>query len=86
MRAENLRIEGQTTKFDITTAWSVIKIETSLKGQFNVENILAAVCVFIAFWIDPKKIPEMIKDVTWIPGRMEKVENDIWADIYVDYA
>ena len=48
VRAENLRIEGQTTKFDITTAWSVIKIETSLKGQFNVENILAAVCVFIA--------------------------------------
>ena len=86
VRAENLRIEGQTTKFDITTAWSVIKIETSLKGQFNVENILAAVCVFIAFWIDPKKIPEMIKDVTWVPGRMEKVENDIWADIYVDYA
>ena len=86
VRAENLRIEGQTTKFDITTAWSVIKIETSLKGQFNVENILAAVCVFITFWIDPKKIPEMIKDVTWVPGRMEKVENDIWADIYVDYA
>lgn len=86
VRAENLRIEGQTTKFDITTAWSVIKIKTSLKGQFNVENILAAVCVFIAFWIDPKKIPEMIKDVTWVPGRMEKVENDIWADIYVDYA
>ena len=86
VRAENLRIEGQTTKFDITTAWSVIKIETSLKGQFNVENILAAVCVFIAFWIDPKKSPEMIKDVTWVPGRMEKVENDIWADIYVDYA
>ena len=86
VRAENLRIEGQTTKFDIITAWSIIKIETSLKGQFNVENILAAVCVFIAFWIDPKKIPEMIKDVTWVPGRMEKVENDIWADIYVDYA
>ncbi|RAL55092.1 hypothetical protein BLD25_04940 [Candidatus Gracilibacteria bacterium GN02-872] len=86
VRAENLRIEGQTTKFDITTAGSVIKIETSLKGQFNVENILAAVCVFIAFGIDPKKIPEMIKDVTGVPGRMEKVENDIGADIYVDYA
>ena len=84
--AENLRIEGQTTKFDIITAWSIIKIETSLKGQFKLENILAAVCVFIAFWIDPKKIPEMIKYVTWVPGRMEKVENDIWADIYVDYA
>lgn len=84
--AQNIRVQDSTTKFDITTAWDIIPIETELKWNFNIENILAAVSVFLALSIDRKKIPEMIKEVNFVPWRMEKVENNIWADIFVDYA
>ena len=86
VRAENIRFENWLTKFEIITAWTIIRIETPLKWNFNIENILAAVCVFMAFWISSEKISEMVKEVALVPWRMEKVENDIWADIFVDYA
>ncbi|MBB1564481.1 UDP-N-acetylmuramoyl-L-alanyl-D-glutamate--2,6-diaminopimelate ligase [Candidatus Gracilibacteria bacterium] len=86
VRAENIRFENGLTKFEIITAGTIIKIETPLKGNFNIENILAAVCVFMAFGISSEKISEMVREVVLVPGRMEKVENDIGADIFVDYA
>lgn len=86
VKAENIRIENNLTKFEIITAWTTIKIETELKWEFNIDNILAAVCVFISFWIWSEQITEMVKDVSFVPWRMEKVENDLEADIFVDYA
>lgn len=86
VKAENIRFEDNLTKFDIISAWTKINIETSLKWDFNIENILAAACVFMSFWISWKDISEMVKEVNLIPWRMEKVENNIWADIFVDYA
>lgn len=86
VRAENIRFENWLTKFDVVSAWAKIKIETSLKWDFNIENILAAVSVFISFGFSSEQISQMIKEVSWVPGRMEKVENNIWADIFVDYA
>jgi len=86
VRPENIRFEDWLTKFDIITAWTKIKIETELKWKFNIDNILASVCVFIAFWIESEKITEMVREVSGVPGRMEKVKNNLWADIFVDYA
>lgn len=84
--AKNIRFEDWLTKFDVISAWASIKIETPLKWKFNIENILASVCVFISFWIESEKISKMIAEVSGVPGRMEKVENNLWVDIFVDYA
>ncbi len=82
----NIKRDKWTTKFEIISAWTSIKIETKLKWDFNIENILAAVSVFISFWIKSEEISKMIASVSWVPGRMEDIENDLWADIIVDYA
>jgi len=84
--ASNIRIEDWLTKFEIKLPWRITTIETKLKWDFNIENILAAIGVFMSFSISADDIIKIIKKLDWVPGRMELVENDLWADIIVDYA
>lgn len=86
IRPYNIKKNRGVTTFEIMSAWTIINIETKLKWDFNIENILAAVSVFMSFWIEASEISRMIKMVTWVPGRMEDVENDLWAEIVIDYA
>jgi UDP-N-acetylmuramoyl-L-alanyl-D-glutamate--2,6-diaminopimelate ligase len=86
LTAENIKFENSYTTFNVKIAWKVEKIETKLKWAFNIENILASIWVFMAFWIWEKDIKKAIKSVDWVPWRMQNIENDLWADIIVDYA
>jgi UDP-N-acetylmuramyl-tripeptide synthetase len=86
LTAENIKLENSYTTFNIKIAWKTEKIETKLKWAFNIENILAAIWVFMAFWIWEKDIKKAIKSVEWVPWRMQNVDNNLWADIIVDYA
>jgi UDP-N-acetylmuramoyl-L-alanyl-D-glutamate--2,6-diaminopimelate ligase len=86
LTAINISNIWMITKFDIKIASENISIETKLKWDFNIQNILAAVWVFVSLWIDAKKITQVIKLITWIPGRMESIANDEWFEIIVDYA
>lgn len=83
---EKVRVEDNITKFSVRLAWKSIDIETRFKWYFNIENILAAIWVFISFWIDSNKIPGLIKQIDWVPWRLEMVKNNLWADILIDYA
>ncbi len=86
LSANNIRVEEWLTKFDLRMPDGNIEIKTKLKWMFNIENILASIGVFVAFWIQKEKIASMIEWVSWVPWRMENVENKLWADIFVDYA
>lgn len=74
------------TKFEINVAWPHLQIETTLQWNFNIQNILAAVWVFMAIGIKWEVIIESIKKIKWIPWRMENIENKEWFTIIVDYA
>lgn len=84
--AKNIIDNWITTKFTIKNVWSDIEIETKLKWEFNIQNILAAVWVFISLWIKSEDIAKNIKLISWIPWRMENIENDEWFQIIIDYA
>ncbi len=86
LTAKNIEKIWMITKFEIKIASDNIFIETKMKGDFNIQNILAAVWVFISLWISAKEISKIIKKINWIPGRMESIENDEWFEIIVDYA
>lgn len=86
LSASNIRIENNITKFEVKLPWKVVTIETKLKWDFNIENILASIWVFMAFGISGDEIIEVIKKIDWVPGRMELVQNDLNVDIIVDYA
>ncbi len=84
--AKDINKDITLTKFSVKVAWPDINIETKLKWDFNIQNILAAIGVFISLWIKWDEISEMIKVVEWIPGRLESVDNIEWKHIIVDYA
>jgi UDP-N-acetylmuramoyl-L-alanyl-D-glutamate--2,6-diaminopimelate ligase len=84
--AQNITSDWYTTKFIIDVAWPNIEIETKLKWDFNIQNILAAVWVFISLWIKADEITKIVKVINWVPGRLENIENNEWYQIIVDYA
>lgn len=86
LKLEDVKYELEGTTFDIKTAWSKQTIVTSLRGDFNIYNIMAAVWVFMAFWMKMDKIKEIVKSIKWVAWRMEEVDNKLWIKIFIDYA
>ena len=63
-----------------------IEIETSLRGIFNVENVLGAVAAGILLDLDEAAIVEGVARVTAVPGRFELLDAGQPFAIVVDYA
>ena len=57
-----------------------------LIGAANLENILGAVGVGFALGLPKAAISEGIARLESVPGRLEKVENDLGISVLVDYA
>jgi UDP-N-acetylmuramoyl-L-alanyl-D-glutamate--2,6-diaminopimelate ligase len=72
--------------FLVNTPQGEVKLNSSLIGTFNIANILAAVGVAIAQDIPLDIIRRGITQVKSIPGRLERIPNEIGLTILVDYA
>jgi len=86
LKVDNIINNFDNTTFDVKIAGSKFEVETHLRWDFNVYNILASIWVFIAFWLKPEKIKEIIKSITWVPWRMEEIPNNNNYKVFVDYA
>ena len=84
--AIDIKYSIDKTTFTIKLPWGDIKIESSLKWEFNVQNILAAVWVFMALWVDKENIEKTVKEIKTIAWRLEEIKNTEWISIFVDYA
>jgi len=80
----NSSLDGLT--IDIITPLGDVEIISPLIGQFNVENILAAVGVGLTFKFDLKTIKKGIENLDRIPGRLEPVKLKNNRVAVVDYA
>lgn len=63
-----------------------IDIHSSLTGGFNLENIICAAGAATSLGISFEDIKKGIEDCKNIPGRLERVENNIDRYMFVDYA
>ncbi|MCK5312390.1 MAG: UDP-N-acetylmuramyl-tripeptide synthetase, partial [Desulfobacteraceae bacterium] len=63
-----------------------IGFHSLLAGGFNIENILCASGAAHSLGISLEKIQKGIEDCKNIPGRLERIENNINRFIFVDYA
>ncbi|MCP4523101.1 MAG: UDP-N-acetylmuramoyl-L-alanyl-D-glutamate--2,6-diaminopimelate ligase [Candidatus Gracilibacteria bacterium] len=77
-------INGMT--FNVIGAGVSIQVKTQLIGEFNIQNILASIGVFISFGFKPEQIEKAINGIVGIPGRMEEIKNLEGYKIIVDYA
>jgi len=83
------KIENTTNglKFDLNLANSQYKIQTSLIGEYNAHNILAAVAVAtIGLGLDIQCVIEGIASLSGVTGRMERIDLGQEFSAIVDFA
>jgi UDP-N-acetylmuramoyl-L-alanyl-D-glutamate--2,6-diaminopimelate ligase len=84
--AKEIKLGSHSTEFILCYAGKEIRVKTNLMGRFNVYNVLAASAVALTRGMSLKQIAHSLSQFTFVPGRMERVENDLDIDIYVDYS
>ncbi len=73
-------------KLTILTGQGEILINSGLTGEYNIENILAAVSAGLALNISPEKIASGINKVKRVPGRLETYPLIGNKMVIIDYA
>lgn len=61
-------------------------VESKLFGFFNIYNLLAALGYFYLQGYKMKELMSLVPQLKGIPGRMEKIDNDLGLDIFIDFA
>src|SRR4030043_27453 len=81
---DELSLKGIKTKIDL--AGENIIITSSLIGKFNVYNILAAAAAAKTLEVSAVAIKTGIERVSFVPGRLEKIDSSSGFHVFVDYA
>jgi UDP-N-acetylmuramoyl-L-alanyl-D-glutamate--2,6-diaminopimelate ligase len=71
----NINLEGET-----------ISIQTPLVGKFNIYNILAAAAAAKALQIPEAVIKAGIENLSYVPGRLERIDSSFGFTVLIDYA
>ena len=82
VRPEGLQLDGAGARF---TAAGV-RVESRLRGRFNVENALGAVAVGLLLGLPAEAISAGIAALPGVPGRFEAVDEGQPFTVVVDYA
>lgn len=80
------KLTGQGIWAILSTPWGELEISSSLIGEHNLSNILAASATALSLGTSPEAVKRGISSVSSIPGRLEKVENPLGITVLVDYA
>jgi UDP-N-acetylmuramoyl-L-alanyl-D-glutamate--2,6-diaminopimelate ligase len=86
IRAEEVRVDGDGIRLRLISPSGSAKVRSSLLGDYNVLNILAASAAAHALGIGPESIAEGLGRLSGVPGRLERVKNSRSLSIVVDYA
>jgi UDP-N-acetylmuramoyl-L-alanyl-D-glutamate--2,6-diaminopimelate ligase len=86
IQAKDLKLGIKGSKFTVVTPRGNIGIESPLIGRHNVYNILAAISATFVENIDFSHIALGIKELSYVPGRLERIDCGQNFLIFVDYA
>jgi UDP-N-acetylmuramoyl-L-alanyl-D-glutamate--2,6-diaminopimelate ligase len=86
VRAVDLQLEAEQTRFRAILPDGEIEIVTQLVGRFNVSNCLAAITTAWSQGIDLALIAETLAHVQGVTGRMERIIAGQPFTVIVDYA
>jgi len=84
--AENIRYDTTGIAFDVVWQGRKVSAFTPLVGKFNLENVLAVLCVLLAMDYPLTKAIARLADLQAIVGRMEKFGGNDKPTVFVDYA
>lgn len=86
LRAVDIRQSFNGMTFNVIWAWMNMEIKTWLIWNFNVQNILATIWVFMSFWMKQDDMQKALLKVWAVPWRMDEVINNEGYKIIIDYA
>ncbi|MBM3973336.1 MAG: UDP-N-acetylmuramoyl-L-alanyl-D-glutamate--2,6-diaminopimelate ligase [Planctomycetes bacterium] len=90
VRAENLQLGPDGTRFTLVMPNGAVEMFLRLVGMHNVYNALAAAAVAISLGVSDLTVASALEDARAVPGRLELVEAPIGAGgkvrTFVDYA
>ncbi len=86
IKALNIRLSSDSSRFDIATPDGSFNVLTRLIGRYNISNILAAVAACLATGIDIKAMKNGIEAMMFVPGRLEPIECGQPFGVFVDFA
>ena len=86
VRAVDLRLGADQTRFRVVLPDNELEIVTHLVGRFNVSNCLAAIATAYSLGIDPALIAASLGAVLGVTGRMERIDEGQPFTVIVDYA
>jgi len=88
-------IKAEITKINLSGMEFVIKISDKNKlikswakifGKHNLYNILLSFCAAKILGLNEKEILNKITEFSGVPGRLEKVDNNLGINAYIDFA
>ncbi len=86
IRAADMVLREKETEFNIKTDKGQMAVRSSLIGEFNIYNSLAAAAVGLAENIKPIAIKKALESIENITGRLEKIDEGPDFEVIVDYA
>ena len=86
IRAERIKLGLAKSSFQVCTPRGKIDITTALIGKYNLYNILAALSVAFAEGIDFFAIAAGVRALSFVPGRLERIDCGQSFFVFVDYA
>ena len=82
VRPERLALDASGARFEAAG----IELQTSLRGRFNVENVLGAVAAALLLDIGEEEIAAGVASLRGVPGRFEAIDEGQPFTVLVDYA
>ncbi len=86
VRAVDVQLSANSTRFRVMLPDTELMIETQLVGQFNISNSLAAIATTYCLGVAPADIAQGLASVTGVTGRMERIDEGQSFTVIVDYA
>jgi UDP-N-acetylmuramoyl-L-alanyl-D-glutamate--2,6-diaminopimelate ligase len=87
VQAKNVRYSPQRTHFEVAGPGFRVPVTSSLVGEFNASNCLAALTAAICgLAIDPEAAAHGIANLSGVPGRMERIDLGQPFAAIVDFA
>ena len=84
--ANNVRYTAEGIALSLQSSWGECELRLALLAEFNVSNVLAAICSQLCLGKNLKQIAYIVQKLKPVAGRMELYSRQNRATIVVDYA
>lgn len=86
LRVIDVHVGADGSRFTIHFKGQTFEFVTKLRGRFNIENILAALCLALSQGVSLGIAQRVLRKKTHVPGRVEFIHEGQDFDVVVDYA